>query len=400
LKPHLLIILNRLVVGGQSIDTVPLANELKDQYDIVIAYGEKEKDEEEFSDLIENSSGIAFHKIHSLKRSVNPLNDVIAIFSLYKLMRKFKPVIVHTHGSKPGVNGRIAAWFANVPVIIHTFHGHLFHSYYNKFVSSSIIRLEKLLSRITSKIIVLSEQQRKEICDRYKIVKWDKVKLIPLGIDEKFYNTNAELLRNDFRNEYQLSEDCIAIGIIGRIVPVKNHKLFAGIAIKMLQSPLKDRVKFFIVGDGYSKKDLENILTQASVAFTDGKNHDHAKVFFTSWIIPVTNILHGLDIVVLTSLNEGTPLSLIEAQACAKPVVAANVGGVKDTFVNKESGFLIEDHNEAEFVNKLTLLTESNQMRKKMGCAGRSFVQKNFSKLVEVNAFRELYAGSIAAINK
>lgn len=400
MKPRLLIILNRLVVGGQSIDTVPLANELNKQYDILIAYGEKEKDEEEFSDLIEQSDGIRFQKIRTLKRSVNPLNDAAAIFSLYKLMKKFKPVIVHTHGSKPGVSGRIAAWFASVPIIIHTFHGHLFHSYYNKFVSSSIIQLEKFLSRITSKIVVLSEQQQKEICDKYKIAERKQVKLIPLGIDDKFYNTNAEALRYSFRNEYHLSPDCIAIGIIGRIVPVKHHKLFAEVAIKILRSPLKEKVKFFVVGDGYSKNEIQNIFAKAGVIFSDDKKEEDAKVIFTSWVTPVTNVLHGLDIVVLTSLNEGTPLSLIEAQACAKPVIATDVGGVKDTFINNESGFLINDHDQTQFINKLTLVAEDASLRKKMGCAGRLFAQKNFSKQAEVNSFKELYCGCIASLNK
>ena len=131
-----------MVVGGQSIDTVPLANYLKEHYDILIVYGEKEKDEEEFTDIIQSCNGITFKKIHTLRRDVHPLNDIRAIFSLYKILKKFKPIIVHTHGSKPGVHGRIAAWFANVPVIIHTFHGHLFHSYYSRFVSYSIIQLE------------------------------------------------------------------------------------------------------------------------------------------------------------------------------------------------------------------------------------------------------------------
>jgi len=379
-------------VGGQSIDTVPLANYLKDEYEILIAYGEKENDEEEFAELKEKYNGIAFQKILSLKRSVNPLNDLRSVFALYKLIKKFDPVIVHTHGSKPGVNGRIAAWLANAPCIIHTFHGHLFHSYYNKFISSLIIKLEKILSRISSKIIVLSEEQREEIIERYKIAKRDKIKLITIGVDEMFYNTNTQLLRSAFRNKYFLPRDCVAIGIIGRIVPVKNHKFFIEVVSKLLQSSVKDNVKFFIVGDGYSKNEVQKAFTNFGIEWSDNKNFLTAKVIFTSWITPVTEVLHGLDIVVLTSLNEGTPLSIIEAQVCAKPVVATNVGGVKDTLIDNESGFLIKDHNLSEFVNKLKLLVENNELRKKMGCTGQTFVKKNFSKQAEVNAFRDLYA--------
>lgn len=400
MKPALLIILNRLVLGGQLIDTIPLANSLKDEYDITIVYGEKEKDEAELIQVIENSNGVSFQKISSLKRSINPLNDIASIFTLQKLIRHTKPAIVHTHGLKAGINGRLAAWLANVPVIIHTFHGHFFHSYYNKLISASIINLEKFLSKLTTRIIVLSTQQQKEICERYKIAKSEKIKLIPLGVDEAAYNKDAATLRMNFRCAYHLSEDCVAIGIIGRIVPVKNHRFFIDVIDKLLQSTVADRVKFFFVGDGYSRRQLEKYLTKAGIVWSHGNTIATAKVIFTSWVTPVTNVLHGLDIVVLTSLNEGTPLSLIEAQICRKPVVATDVGGVKDTFINNESGFLINDHNVTEFTNKLLLLIQDKKRRKEMGQKGYNFVKENFSKQAEVNAFRKLYAECLHIIKE
>jgi len=397
LKPHLLIILNRLVVGGQSIDTVPLSNQLKGEYKILIVYGEKENDEEEFIKILENTEGISFQKISSLKRNVNLVNDFKAIHSLYKIIKKFKPVIVHTHGSKPGASGRIAAWLANVPAVIHTFHGHLFHSYYNRTISFFIIQLEKFLSRLSTSIIVLSKRQQEEICDRYKIAKKEKIKLIPLGVDDTYYNYNALQLRNAFRNDYHLSENCVAVGIIGRIVPVKNHRLFVDVIIQLLQSTVKGNVKFFFIGDGYSKHDLQNILSQERIEWSEDKNSCKAKVIFTSWVTPVTSALHGLDIVALTSLNEGTPMSLIEAQICGKPVVATDAGGVADTFINNESGFLISDHDANEFAGKLSMLIQSKELRITMGEKGRCFAKEKFSKEAEVNAFRKLYAECVAA---
>ncbi len=388
------------MLGGQSIDTLPLANSLKDEYAITIVYGEKEKDEEEVTELIQSSNGVSFQKIPSLKRNVNPINDIATILALRKIMAKSKPAIVHTHGSKPGVNGRLAAWLAKVPVVIHTFHGHLFHSYYNKFVSSSIIRLERFLSTLATKIIVLSHQQQKEICEQYKIAKTERVKLIPLGVDEAAYNKNAAELRTNFRCSYHLNEDCIAIGIIGRIVPVKNHRLFIDVIIKLLQSSAKDNLKFFFAGDGYSRKELEEDLTNADIVWSNNKTNTSAKVIFTSWVTHVTDVLHGLDIVALTSLNEGTPLSLLEAQICRKPVVATDVGGVRDTFINNESGFLINDHDVTEFTDKLLLLIQNNELRKEMGEKGYDFVKENFSKQAEVNAFKKLYAECLTSANK
>jgi glycosyltransferase involved in cell wall biosynthesis len=396
LKPTLLIILNRLVLGGQSIDTIPLAYKLKDEYNIVIVYGEKEKDEQECIELMGKSSGILFQKIPSLKRSINPLNELAAIFSLYKIIKKFNPVIVHTHGSKPGVNGRLAARFAKVPVIIHTFHGHLFHSYYNRFISSWIIQFEKFLSTLSTKIVVLGKQQQTEICKQYKIVNSEKVEVVPLGIDEMVYNKDAEALRKNFRNEYSLSDDCVAVGIIGRMVPVKNHKLLINIIKRLLNSDVKEKVKFFFIGDGYSKRELEKELIRANIIWSTDKNNRVAKVVFTSWITPITSALHALDIVALTSLNEGTPLSLIEAQICYKPVVASDVGGVKDTFIANETGFLIEDHNVVEFADKLLMLIQNKELRRTMGDRGNIFAKENFSKQAEVDAFRKLYSNCIS----
>jgi glycosyltransferase involved in cell wall biosynthesis len=395
LKPRLLIFINRLVVGGQSIDTIPLADQLNDDYAILIVYGEKEKDEMEYTSLL-NSKGISFRKISSLKRSVNPFYDISAFFTLLKLIRKFKPDILHTHGAKPGVIGRLAAWFAGVPVIIHTFHGHLFHSYYNRSVSYIIVWMEKLLARISTRVVVLGDEQKTEITEVYKIIPKEKINVIPLGVDENEYTHNAVILRARFRNSAHLNDEVVAICIVGRIVPVKNHLLFIDVIVNVL-SQVKENVKFFFIGDGYFKTKLQAHLTNAAISWSNDIQNCSAKVIFTSWVTPITSILHGMDIVTLTSFNEGTPLSLIEAQMCGKPVVAVSVGGVRDTFVNNESGYLIEDHNVHEFTDKLLLLIQNKGLRRTMGEKGYLFAEEKFSKQAEVNAFRKLYEDCITS---
>lgn len=394
MKPRLLIILNRLVVGGQSIDTVPLAKHLQQHYDIMIVYGEKENDEEAYTDISENTAGIVFNKIPSLKRSVNPLNDVAAFYALYKCIKKFNPSVVHTHGSKPGFTGRLSAWFAGVPVIIHTFHGHLFHSYYNKIVSFIIIRFERLLGRLSTKVVVLSTQQKLEITSQYKIVDPEKAVVIPLGIDEKTFTVNSLLFRETFRKQYLLNEGDVAVGIIGRMVPVKNHKLFIDIIIA-LEPLINNKTRFFIIGDGDLKNELQLRLNNARINWSETGNDSTAKVIFTSWVTPITTVLHGLDIVVLTSLNEGTPLSIIEAQICGKPVVAANTGGVRDTLIDNESGFLVNSYNPAHYADKLKLLIESKDLQINMGIKARNFAKEKFSRQTEVDAFINLYANCI-----
>jgi glycosyltransferase involved in cell wall biosynthesis len=386
------------VVGGQSIDTIPLADQLNNEYDILIVYGEKEKDEMEYASLL-NSKSIHFKKISSLKRSINLFYDIFVFFTLLKLIQKFKPDIIHTHGAKPGVVGRLAAWFAGVPVIIHTFHGHLFHSYYNRFVSYILVWMEKLLARISTKVVVLSNEQKMEITGRYKIIPLEKINLIPLGVDESEYTPNAAILRTRFRNSAHLNEKVVAICIVGRIVPVKNHLLFIVIITNVL-SQVKENVKIFFIGDGYFKTKLQTHLTNAAIAWSNDIASCSAKIIFTSWVTPITSILHGMDIVTLTSLNEGTPLSLIEAQICSKPVVAVDVGGVRDTFVDNESGYLVKDHDVHEFTGKLLLLIKNKELRTTMGEKGYLFAKEKFSKQAEINAFRKLYADCVTSTIK
>ncbi len=395
MKPRLLIILNRLVIGGQSIDTIPLALHLKDEFEILVVYGEKEADELEYDDALKHHSEIAFLKIDSLKRSLNPLNDITSFFRLKKLVKNFRPDVVHTHGSKPGLIGRPAAWFAGVKVILHTMHGHVFHSYYNKVVSGVIIRVERILGRITTKIVVLSNEQQADIALRYKIVPISKTALIPLGIDEADLLHDAAALRYEFRKQYQVSDDEAAICIIGRMVPVKNHKLFIDVVIDMNKKhALKTR--FFVVGDGVLKKGLQHKLDEAGVSWSNGSDTPNAKVIFTSWVTPITKVLHGMDIVALTSLNEGTPVSIIEAQMCRVPVVAINVGGVKDTLAENITGYLINEHSVERFSAALEKLINEPALRKDMGSKGYTFVSRKYSKQKEVDAFRVLYTSSMA----
>lgn len=388
-KPRLLIILNRLVVGGQSIDTVPLAQKLSSEYDILIIYGEKEKDEEEYTELIRNAPEVKFLKLPTLKRSINPINDFKTLFTIRKIIKNFNPLIVHTHGSKPGVAGRLAAYLVKTDCIIHTFHGHLFHSYYPALISKSIMRFERWLASITDFIIALGEEQSNEIADKYHIAPIEKVVQIPLGVDEDFYRNDAVSKRENVRKHYHMQDHQVAIAIIGRMVPVKNHAFFLKAIVSLLPQ-VQGKVKFFFIGDGELKPELQKQLLQANLDFGDS-DKPLSPVIFTSWVMPVTEILHGMDIVVVTSFNEGTPLSLIEAQLTGKPVVAIDAGGVKDTFIPNKTGFLLPDYQVDPFNQKLLLLINDPVLREEMGKGGYQFAINKYNKEKEVEAMRKLY---------
>jgi glycosyltransferase involved in cell wall biosynthesis len=389
-RRRLLIILNRFVIGGQAVDTLPVAYYLKGDFDILVVYGVKGKDEIEPFFLLEKYPGIRLKRISFLRRSLNPVIDLLALLRLIIITLSFKPDIVHTHGAKPGVVGRLAASLCRVPAIVHTFHGHFFHSYFSKTTSFLIGWIERLLARRTTAVIALSEAQKRDLVEVYKITAAHKVHIVPLGVDE-IANNEAGISRKLFREKWSVPDDVVAIGIVGRIVPVKNHYFFLEIVERVLFENTDTKVAFFIIGDGALRPSLEKFLKQKNIHSSSDKYSETSKIVFTSWIADTAQIMSGLDILTLTSLNEGTPLTLIEAQYFKRPVVATNVGGVKDTIEDGKTGFLVEPEDIDAFAEKLQLLINDASLRETMGKAGRRLVAEKFSKQKEVAALKNLY---------
>jgi glycosyltransferase involved in cell wall biosynthesis len=298
---------------------------------------------------------------------------------LKKLIRSFKPDIVHTHAAKPGAIGRLAASAAGVPVIVHTFHGHVFHSYFNPLKTRFFINAERYLARKSSAIIAISQAQQRELVHDFRIAPEEKFTIIPLGLDLDAFATRQEEKRERFRTEFGLNDDEIAIGIIGRLVPVKNHELFIRAIAHVLQHAGK-KVKAFIIGDGETRAALEHAARQAGIAFTTegAGTHPHPLVF-TSWRRDVDVINAGLDIVALTSFNEGTPVSLIEAQAANKPIVSTRVGGISDVVLEGETALLADVADEAAFAAHLLKLVQNDALRQQLGQTGRQHVLERFS---------------------
>lgn len=391
MKPKVLVILNRLVIGGQALDTIPLLHHLQKNFDVMVLYGCREKDETEATFVIEQYNTLTLKPLVYFKRSFNPVRDLRAFFSIYDIIRSYKPIVVHTHGLKSGLFGRIAAHLLKMPCVIHTYHGHHFHSYFNSFISKCIVVAERQLGKMSSALVAISTTQKNELVNIYKIAPQQKIKIIPLGIDEALFTNNPVNARIVFRQQYALQPQSIAIGIIGRIVPIKNYPLFVKVVAGLLAVTEKD-VRFFIIGDGHEKAQVQQLLTDNNIVWKEGSSAvNNANVIFTSWLPDISKALYGLDAVVLTSHNEGTPMSIIEAQFCGKPVVATNVGGVKDTFIDGESGFLAEANNSHAFIQKLLLLINDDELRHNMSVKAATFARENFSKAKEIDNFKALY---------
>jgi glycosyltransferase involved in cell wall biosynthesis len=392
-----MIIVGRLVIGGITMNTLELIHRLRDDFRFILVAGARERDEIEVDHLKHLLHGLECVYIPFLKRSVQLPNDIKAYLELKRLIRLYSPGIVHTIGAKPGLLGRLAAKRCGISSIVHVYHGHLFHSYFNKVMTAALIRLERKLAAISTRIVVISEMQEHDLVNVYGICKKDKVTMIPVGIDLEKFSHHREENRARFRDQYFLADDEVAIGIVGRIVPIKNHQFFLFLA-KEISRTTQLKVRFFIVGDGLAqRKKLEGYLKAHHIGFTYfPENQVIVPVTFTSWKTDTEVVMAGLDIVALTSLNEGTPVSLMEAQAAGKPVITSNAGASAEVMISQVSGYLAELGDPADFLSKLILLVKDKSLRKKMGEEGQKFILSRYNLDLQVRAMHRLYT-SLAA---
>ena len=371
--PKILRIINRFNLGGPTYNAAYLTRYMPDNYETLLIGGHH-TDSEENSFHITDQLGIQPITIPEMMRDISLTSDGKAFQKIAKLIDWFQPDIVHTHASKAGALGRLAAFRKNVPVIVHTFHGNVFHSYFNKAKTQAYIAIERRLAARTNAVVAISPLQKKELVDTFKIVKEDKVEVIPLGFDLDRFQENLDVKRDLFRKKYNIETDELAIGIIGRLVSIKNHSLFLKVAYQA-QSKTNKKLRFLIIGDGELKSALIKEVKQMKKEVEGGG----VNITFTSWIKDIDEAIAGLDIIVMTSKNEGTPVSLIEAQAGCKAIITTDVGGIKDIILPNESGFISPSDNEPLMTNNLLRLINDGPLRQTMGNSGSKFVKNRFT---------------------
>ncbi len=391
-------IIARLNVGGPARHVVWLTKELNtaDVQSVLIAGTVPEGEED--MDWFAYENGVKPIFIEEMSRELSP-KDIVSLWKVYREIKKAKPDIIHTHTAKAGTIGRIAVFFYRLfsrkkVKIIHTFHGHIFHSYYGNLKTKIFLFIEKTLARFaTDKIITISQRQFEEIHEEFGIGKREQFEIIPLGIDlDKFAEAAAK--RNILREEIGAKDDEILIGFVGRLTEIKNVPLLLKVA-EMYQTK-RDRsfpkLKFLIVGDGNLREELE--AEAAKLKLTDTVkflgNRNDADVFYA-----------GLDIVALVSLNEGTPLSLIEGMANGKAIISTSVGGVidllgeikaeKEGYKICERGIRTESNETESFFQALMLLAGNKDLRAEMSAKGTDFVRKNYAKERLFKDIRQLY---------
>lgn len=356
--------MHRLSISGPTLHAYYLSEYLDDHFVTKILSGQLAPGEAS-PDFILDKMKVPVQYLNEMEREINFLKDFKTLNEIRKIIREFKPHIVHTHAAKSGALGRVAAWLEGVPVIIHTYHGHVFHSYFGFAKTQFFIALEKMLSRITSGIITISQEQYNEIVGKLNVTPARKTRVIPLGFDFARFDDADGSKRAAFRKEFGLSDTDIAICLAGRITAIKNHKMFLD-AVKQIFKVYPKNVFAFIVGDGELKDELIEQCHQLGLQL--GKNKDqNSAVIFTSWRTDIPKVFNGIDICCLTSLNEGTPVTAIEAMYCKKPVVSTLVGGVPDVVAHGKSGILTPSQNITEFAKAVITLIENVHLRTQMG---------------------------------
>ncbi len=361
------------------------------EYETLLIGGEKE-DHEESSLHILNDLGINPIIIPDMKRSINPMNDYNTYKKIKNIIKEFKPDIVHTHAAKAGTIGRLAAYNSKVPIIVHTFHGHVFHSYFNKAKTTLFKNIERNLASKSTKIIAISEKQKYELGTIHRICRPEKLEVIPLGFDLSRFQENIEEKRAIFRKQYNIADDEIAIGIIGRIVPVKNHELFVR-AWKEVSDKTTKKIRAFIVGDGEDRAKTEALAKELGLSIcTENFENSKCSLTFTSWIKDVDVVNAGIDIVALSSLNEGTPVSLIEAQAGNNPVVSTKVGGIENVVMHNKTGLLSEVGDTHGYAVNLLKIIEDDLLRTQMQKEGWESVREKFHYTRLVKDMDKLYS--------
>jgi glycosyltransferase involved in cell wall biosynthesis len=315
--------------------------------------------------------GIEIIDVPSLVRRISPTNDVRGLVALFRHIRKIEPHIVHTHTSKAGILGRLAAWLARVPTIIHT-----------RSLSKIFLQMEKLLGRITHHHVALTPEEGKDYLN-LGVAKSKNISVIHSGVDLEQFSQGAKQ-RTRKRKELNIPADSLVIGYVGWLIPIKGVtylvKAMAEVAEKYPKSLL------VLVGKGDDKGEEEIKLREQvqSLGLTD-------KVLFLGWRPDVAEITGCFDIFVLPSLNEGMGRVLVEAMAAGLPIVASRVGGIPDLIKNGENGLLVPPAEASAFGKAISDLLSDKEKRNRMGEAGKK-VCLPYSAEAMVERINTLYA--------
>jgi len=402
--PLVIRVIARLNVGGPAIHTVLLTEGLERRgFRSLLVTGMVSRGEGDMTPWAQRR-GVWPRILGGLTATPTPLGDLRAFVKLCRLVFQERPAIIHTHTAKAGVLGRLAGALYNAHArltrrprawVVHTFHGHLFHGYFGPFKSHVLVMIERAFARLADRVVAVSEQVKHDLADVYRVCAAAKIAVVPLGLDLAWIRDLPDR-RGRLRVEVGAPAEAVLVGIVGRLTAVKNHEVFLEAASRVGSPALR----FLVVGDGERRRPLADLAQRLAL---------NGRVTFTGWQTDPATIYADLDVVCLTSRNEGTPVALIEAMAAGLPIVATRVGGIADLmhgppdpdprgFERYANGLLVPPGRPDVLASALDLLASDGDMRAAMGAAGRHAVLDRYSSdrlLDDIEAlYRQLLASS------
>jgi len=398
-KIKVLRIITRLNIGGPSIHVSLLTRGLDpDRFESVLVSGRVSALEGDMH-YVPEGLGITPIFIPSLKREIHPAGDLKCLVRLLKLLKKERPDIVHTHTAKAGTLGRIAVFLHNLGrrrkvLVVHTFHGHVLQGYFSRSKSKIFMWAERFLASITDVIIAISKSQMRELARTYRLAPENKFRIVKLGFDLRAFSS-LEKVKGRFKRDLGVDPDTILIGIVGRLVSIKNHRMFLDAAGILCKENPEIGATFVVVGDGELRQELMSHAETIGIA-------DH--VIFCGWKKDLPRVYADLDILALTSINEGTPVSIIEAMACWVPVISTDAGGVRDIlgplspdgqserFNVCRCGILCRQNDARGLADGIRFLMSTPRLREDISRAAWDFVHQHYTEKRLLKDIESIYA--------
>jgi glycosyltransferase involved in cell wall biosynthesis len=376
-RPKIVRVITRLNIGGPAIHTLLLTREMAAlDYRTVLVAGSCEPKDGDMCCLLQDADPVCW--VPELSRSVQPWRNLRALWRLWRLLRRERPAIVHTHTAMAGCVGRLAAVLSGVPIVIHTFHGNCLDAYFSRIQSGVFRRIEQLLAHFTDALCVVSRQQATELSARYRVAPAHKFRVVPLGLELDDY----------FALRPPAGGGPLTVGWFGRMVPVKNVALLAATIEKALQySP---DIRFVIAGNGPDSSALQGVI----------ERHGEC-VEWLGWQMDILPAIARCDVVLQTSRNEGTPVALIQGMAAARPFVSTAVGGVVDMVSGNAARSMdgarwyangvLTDSDATALAGALAAVAEDRTCVSRMGLAARDLASRQYRKETLVGNVDALY---------
>ncbi len=384
-------VVTRLNFGGPARHVTILDAGLRARsFEIMLVFGSVGGQEGSLESLVE-AHGLRSTRIPDLGRRIRPWSDFVTLVHLTRLVFRERPDVIHTHTAKAGTLGRLAALAYNATrrcrhrcLVVHTFHGHVMERYFNRIGSAAVRAIERTLAHATDLLITLSARQRQDIVERFAIAPPRKVVVVPLGLDlDGLLALDGR--RPDDKERVGFEAADVVFGYIGRFVPIKDLDTLLRAFARV--SAAFDRARLLMVGDGECRASLEVLAGSLGVA---------DQVRFVGWQSSLPRVYGAVDVAVLSSLNEGTPVAIIEAMAAGIPVVATSVGGVPDVVHDGLTGTLVPARSPERLAAAMRALAEDPGLRQRLGEAARLDARDRFGAKRLVSTVAALYVEELA----